>query len=331
MKKPLLLPIIAVLAGCAQQQLRLADRAHDRMAYAEAAARYEKALSRIEDRAAMLRAAESHRRLADPRKAAEWFARADKLGPLSAEHALAYGRVLLELNRPGDAAAYLQQVLADQPEHPVARELGLAVADRDAFFADTTLFTVAPLHIDGVASAFAAVPMGGTLLFAAERIGSGRQNPWNGESFLDLCTVQEPQGILAGAATPLPGQVNGRFHDGPAALNPDGRTLYFTRSDYHRFRLMKDEQGTSHLMLFSAELQPDGTWGKVASFAYNGEDFSAGHAAISADGATLYYISDMPGGHGGTDLYACQRTADGWGLPRNLGPTLNTPGNEMFP
>ena len=330
--KPYLLIASALLAGCAQQQLAQADKARERMAYAEAAPRYERALNTLADRDAMLRAADSYRMLNQPAKAAAWYSAADRLQPLQGDDAIAHGRMLLMQDRTGEAALQFERVLSERPEDPVVRELGLAIADREVFFADTTLFTIVPVHIDGVSSAFSAVPMGSKLLVAAERTqAAGKPNPWNGEAFLDLCTVEAREGIMAGIAKPLPGEVNGRFHEGPAVLSSDGRTMYFTRSDYFRFRLNKDEQGTSHLMLFRAELQADGRWGKVSSFAYNGEDFSAGHAALSADGSMLYYISDMPGGFGGTDLYACERTDDGWGYPRNLGTTVNTTGNEMFP
>ncbi|MBK9146361.1 MAG: OmpA family protein [Flavobacteriales bacterium] len=330
--KPFILLTSALVTGCAQHQLAQADKAIDRMAYAEAAPRYERALASISDRSAMLRAADAYCRLNQPAKAAAWFAAADRIQPLQGDDAIAHGRVLTALGRTGEAAHQFERALIERPEDPLVRELGMAIADREAFFADTTLFTIAPVHIDGLTSAFSAVPMGSKLLIAAERErDGGKANPWNGEAFLDLFTIEAREGIMAGAAQPLAGDVNGRFHDGPAVLSADGRTMYFTRSDYFRFRLNKDEQGTSHLMLFRAELQADGRWGQVSSFAYNGEDFSAGHAALNADGSVLYYISDMPGGYGGTDLYACDRTEDGWGYPRNLGPTVNTAGNEMFP
>lgn len=330
--KTLLFTAAAMLAGCTQQRLAQADRAYDRMAYNDAVRLYAKALPQLADRDATLRAADANvkiNRLAD---AASLYAKAEAMQPLSGPDALAHGRTLLGLGRAAEASKQLERVLLDKPEDPIVRELGFAIADRDAFYADSTLFTITPLHIDGLRSAFSAMPMGDKLIISGEKEASGSKvNPWNGAAFLDLFTVKPGMGIMAGSATPLPGQVNGRFHDGPAVLSADGRTMYFTRSDYFRFRLNKDGHGTSHLMLFRAELQPDGQWGKVSSFAYNGEDFSAGHAALSADGSALYYVSDMPGGFGGTDLYVCERTADGWGLPRNLGPTVNTPGNEMFP
>ena len=56
-----------------------------------------------------------------------------------------------------------------------------------------------------------------------------------------------------------------------------------------------------------------------------------GHPALSPDGNTLYFVSDMPGGYGETDIYFCKRTGDAWSDPVNLGSEVNTPGKELFP
>jgi peptidoglycan-associated lipoprotein len=114
-------------------------------------------------------------------------------------------------------------------------------------------------------------------------------------------------------------------------LSADNNTLYFTRSDYYKAKLRKDEDKVSHLKLFRAQRRPDGEWGDIRAFAYNGEGYSVGHPALSADGTTLYFASDMPGSLGGTDLWRCHATASGWSAPENLGPTVNTAGNELFP
>ncbi len=324
--------LIGLLAGCAQHQLVKGDRAYERMAWADASCHYERALQQLDDRAIALRTAEAYRQLNNLAKAADWYAYAERMTVLEPTDALKYGRVLQSLGRIGEAAKLYERVLVEKPEDAVVRELGLAIADHDAFFEDTTLFTVKPLALSGVVSCFSAIPMGNGIVFAAEKQADGKDtNPWNGASYLDLYTSSPNVTGAWSAPTPLKGEVNGRFHDGPAVISADGSTMYFTRSDYFKFRLNKDDNAISHLMLFRAEKLADGTWGNDHSFAYNGLDFSAGHAALSADDSTLYYISDMPGGFGGTDIYACTLTAEGWGYPRNLGPTINTSANEMFP
>ena len=134
----------AFLFGCAQHRLSMADKAHDRMAYADAACRYEKALAAINDRDAALRAADSYRQLNDQAKAADWFSIAHRMAPLQGAEAVAFVRTLMSLGRIDEAAKLIETELAERPDDALLRELGLAIADREAFFADTTLFTIAP-------------------------------------------------------------------------------------------------------------------------------------------------------------------------------------------
>jgi outer membrane protein OmpA-like peptidoglycan-associated protein len=64
---------------------------------------------------------------------------------------------------------------------------------------------------------------------------------------------------------------------------------------------------------------------------FNGVDYSVGHPALSQDGNTIFFVSDMPWGYGGTDLYSVTWSDGKWGEPENLGPRVNSEGNEMFP
>ena len=325
--------MVILLSGCAQQHLTKADKAYDRMAYADAVRSYEKAFHHLDDRDAALRLADAYVQLGDAAKAANWFAYADRTTPLAGDQALAYGRVLQRLGRTKEAALQVEKVLAERPEDPVVRELALGISAHEEFYADTTLYTVRPLNIPGATSMFSAIPFQGGLLLSGENSGTGRNtNPWNGASFLDLYTTRQDANGNWGELRPLDGEVNGRYHDGPAVCSGNGNELYFTRSDYYKHRLNKDEEAISHLMIFKAERNADGSWHNIRSFTYNGADFSAGHPALSLDGRSLYYISDMPGGYGGTDIYRCDLQPDGtWGYPRNLGPTINSAANEMFP
>src|SRR5690606_3369681 len=70
----------------------------------------------------------------------------------------------------------------------------------------------------------------------------------------------------------------------------------------------------------------------IESLAFNDSDYSCGHPAVSADGKYLYFVSDMPGGFGSSDIYVAEIFQDGMAdNPVNLGPTINTAGREMFP
>ena len=69
----------------------------------------------------------------------------------------------------------------------------------------------------------------------------------------------------------------------------------------------------------------------ITLFRYNSQEYSLSHPSISTDGQTLYFVSDMPGGFGGQDLYKCLWSKTGWSRPQNLGDKINTTGNETAP
>ncbi|MES3018327.1 MAG: OmpA family protein [Bacteroidota bacterium] len=127
----------------------------------------------------------------------------------------------------------------------------------------------------------------------------------------------------------LRGKVNSSYHEGPAALLPEG-SLLFTRNNYIGGKAGKSQAGVNKLKLYTAS---GPTWEKITNFPYNNNEYSTGHPTVSSDGKVLIFSSDMPRGFGGTDLYYCVRTGDGkqWGRPVNLGPRINTEGHEQFP
>jgi outer membrane protein OmpA-like peptidoglycan-associated protein len=123
------------------------------------------------------------------------------------------------------------------------------------------------------------------------------------------------------------------YHEGPATFNQEQNVVYFTRSNYlKRKKLGKNSDNINNLKIFRAELL-DSVWTNLEELPFNSDDYSCGHPSLSEDGRSLYFVSDMPGGSGGTDIYVCILSPDGsnWLTPKNLGPVINTTGNEMFP
>jgi len=75
----------------------------------------------------------------------------------------------------------------------------------------------------------------------------------------------------------------------------------------------------------------DGDWKLTGSFRYNSDEYSVGHPSYDATNKILYFASDMPGGYGKSDLYFSVLSNGQWSKPFNLGPKINTEGNEFFP
>jgi Tol biopolymer transport system component len=82
----------------------------------------------------------------------------------------------------------------------------------------------------------------------------------------------------------------------------------------------------------TAKVQPNGNWISNKELSINSTEYSVGHPTLSQDGKWLYFVSDMPGGYGGSDIYMADILPNGeLGTPVNLGSTINTEKHEMFP
>ncbi|MFL5765049.1 MAG: OmpA family protein [Bacteroidia bacterium] len=127
-------------------------------------------------------------------------------------------------------------------------------------------------------------------------------------------------------------EFNSPLHEGPATFSKDGTELYFTRTingkkDKHTNKVLNT------LQVFYCKKDSTGHWSKPQSaFSFNSKDYSVGQPSLSPDGKTIYYMSDMPGGKGGTDIYYSTREKDkSWSAPKKIEGDVNTFGHELFP
>jgi outer membrane protein OmpA-like peptidoglycan-associated protein len=124
--------------------------------------------------------------------------------------------------------------------------------------------------------------------------------------------------------------INTKYHEGPMTFFKGEQKIVFTRNNYNKGRSRESTEGVNKLKLYTADLQKN-SWTNIKELPFNSNEFSCGHPALSADNKLLYFVSDMPGGYGGTDLYVVEVRDGSWGTPVNLGKEINTEGNEMFP
>ncbi|MEO9532849.1 MAG: OmpA family protein [Crocinitomicaceae bacterium] len=194
---------------------------------------------------------------------------------------------------------------------------------------DKGQFKIKNLDINSEQQDFGATYYKSQVVFASSREGTKsilRRWNWNGLPFLDTYVAD----IAAHDLTNLEHfhkKINKKYHEGPVAFNKAGDMMIFTRNNYKE----KAEDGVTRLMMFQSKLV-EGKWSKPVALPYNSPTHSVGHACISADGKTLYFASDMPGGKGGSDIYKAPINDDGsFGEAVNMGAEVNTEGNEMFP
>jgi outer membrane protein OmpA-like peptidoglycan-associated protein len=125
-------------------------------------------------------------------------------------------------------------------------------------------------------------------------------------------------------AKPLEGNINSPSNEGALNISQDGQWLIFTGCNF--------QNGFGSCDLFISYLMPEG-WSTPENMGpnFNTEFWESG-PSLSPDKRDLYFTSNRPGGFGGNDIYVCHRQENGrWSPPENMGPGINTPGDESAP
>ena len=340
----LLFAVLLGLCGTAvsQEQPSLRDRADElyrRYEYANAAKLYVKLADARKPRLQDLeRLADSYWQMNDYESAENWYARVVSHEDSPAENLLAYGEVLKVNGKYAEAKEQLQ-AYADRTGDGNRVAAQLAGCDSAiVWMANPTTHRLRnESAVNSVGSEFSVFPDGDNVYYAGERPDASRAGTygWTGNGFLQIYTAPLSSAGTLGNPSPLAGIANeGEYHIGPVAAGNDG-TLYVTRTYGGKDMEAQKEAGhryRTHKLELYMYRQADGVW-EGEPFAYNDvNSYSIGHAALSPDGGLLYFVSDMPGGQGGTDIWYSERQADGtWGSPINAGATVNTAGDELFP
>lgn len=172
------------------------------------------------------------------------------------------------------------------------------------------------------------------LVFTSDREkgANNKMYGWTGNSYTDLYTVKytaekkNPNNIKFGFPELLDKEiVNSPYNDGNATFDSKFSTMYYTQCSG------KDGKG-KYCNIYSTTATGS-EWTPPVLVSFCKDSFTCGHPSLSKDAQIMYFTSDMPGGYGGKDLYYVTWSKRGktWGDPINLGPTINTAGDEMFP
>lgn len=182
--------------------------------------------------------------------------------------------------------------------------------------------------INSSKSEFCPFIYNGKLMFVAEKeefnFDEYSVDGNSGEPFLKMF-ITSVEGIKTEKVKLISSKINTEYHNGPGCLSSDGKSLYFTRVDFDKRKKIVNKAK----ILFSN--QENNKWSNVKEFEYNDENYSVAHPNISSDNTKIFFTSDMPGGFGGKDIWMCLKEPTGWSKPINLGPDINTSGDEMFP
>ena len=122
----------------------------------------------------------------------------------------------------------------------------------------------------------------------------------------------------------LEDEVNTEFDEGTPSFTPDGNTMYYTYCTQ-----APEGDRTAEIYMSS---RSSAKWGKGTKVEILKDSVTAlAHPSVSPDGRWLYFVSDAVGGQGGKDIFRARINGNDFGPMENLGPEINTPGDEVFP
>ncbi len=180
-------------------------------------------------------------------------------------------------------------------------------------------------HLD-----FSPVFYNNGLVFVSSRKKGGFLDPKIGETYFELYyTRVDPNGTPVEPEI-FSGQLNSQLHEGPVAFSRNGDQIFFTSNNQKRGMQRADDQGRVRLKIYTAR-RGNQDWENVTELPFNADEYSCQHPSLSRDGKRLFFASDRPGGYGGYDIWFVDRATQGWSEPVNLGPAINSKGNEVFP
>lgn len=332
------------MANAQNSKLLQAERLFQRLNYQEAIEVYHEILKKKQVPEALFHLAESYRKIGDTKNAEVWYSQAILHPEATPEMYFYLGQALLANDKVAAAKTQFEKFRELSPDQRRGINLVKACNDtlRQELMNTGTLYLIknieeanssrddfgASLYLDG-------------LVFCSERDTAGaavRRSAWTGRSFvgtyyIDRRLVDEDKlEFKYGKIEEFAKKMNSRYHDGPVTFTNDYQEAYLTRNTLKgKNGFARGTDGIIGLGIYRTTRKGD-DWSALESVSFNNPEFRIAQAALNADGDKMYFSSDMEGGFGGMDLYVSYAEGNGrWSEPINLGPQINTEGDEIFP
>jgi len=282
--------------------------------------------------------ADCYRRMKNYELAENWYSRVVNQPKAKAENLFRYGEVLMSNLKYNEAKAAFQQYVKNGGDQQRVIN-NIAGCDSSlVWLAHPTLHTLKNEEsINTKLSEFSVFPYQQKVFYAGEPDTALFKSIYGrtGNPYLRIYTADRMAKTLNNPDIDRSSFNNGKYHIGPVSTNKDGSVLFITRTTTGE-KVEIDEEDHVKYLTNNLELyvfKKNGEQWQSSAFPYNNvEKYSVGHASLSDDGKVLYFVSDMPGGVGGTDIWYCELQPDGsWGKPQNAGAMINTSKDEMFP
>ena len=326
---------LAIASGYGQNRSsEKADRLYDSYQYVAAIEEYLKlAEGNKGDSHVYRQLADSYYNVFNMGEAARWYAKAAESSQ-DAETYYRYAQALKSQGKYQEANRQMDRFAALLPNDQRAKDHKANPDYIPSLSNRGRLFDISETSISSKDQGdFGAVLSNDNILyFVSTRNSSNRTDKWVRQPYLDIFqSVRNADGTLSEPRAVS--ELNTAFHDGPVTVSADGNTMFFARDGLNDGNFDRDRKNNVKIGqqgLYRAT-RVDGKWTNIQALPFNSKSYSVTHPSLSPDGKTLYFTSNMPGGHGDSDIWKVSVDGSNYGKPQNLGPNVNTAGKEGFP
>lgn len=319
-----------------QNKIKRADDFFNNFDFLKAISKYERVVKRDSTNTyAMNQIASAYRMIGKDQKSSEWLELVLEKEPTNLESRFYYAYSKLS---KGEYAAAMDQFTIYYSLDTTNRRVNeyMAMPDFESqLIKDSSNYILNTMSINSEKSEYGPAVFKNYLLFTSSRdreVAIKRKNTWSNDPFQDIYKAEIFSDGTIGDAEIIGDPITTKFHEGSATYDAMTDQLFFTRTGFYDNELSTDDQGITNIEIFSSRYDYDNDkWEDIVPFPFNNNQYSIAQPSISADGKTLYFVSDMPGGLGGTDIYACFWNGSTWTEPKNVGSPINTEGHEKNP
>ncbi len=334
MKRIYTLLVVLLVAGhvaFSQTLLQRADTAFAKKEYTSAIKLYQDALKKmkgIDVAMVNFKIGESYKAGNNFKEALPWYDKAIKGGYNDPIAFFNYAEVLTLSGDYAAAKNYYEQYLIIEPDDKIAQKRLESIKLASSKPKDAPIHGVTNVkELNTKYSEYGVAKVRDRIIFASSRMDKkSKVYELTGQGFSNFYETQLSQGQWLSPSL-TKGGINSEFNDGTFYFDEKTNTGYFMQCN----GLQGKDQNCN---LFTANYnESSNTWGTATKFEYNSDKFNIGHPAMTSDGNILFFVSDMQGGKGGSDIWIMKRSATTsiWSSPVNLGDNINTKGSEMFP
>jgi len=300
-------------------KLAAADKEYDNYAYIDAIKTYERVAKKGYKSADMFqKLGNAYFFNSDYQKASKWYGELFAMNQeVEPEYYYRYSHALKATGDSAKANEMLEKFNQKSGNDNRAKLYKKNTNYLETIKANSGRYTVEDAGINSKYSDYGSAFYLNKIVFASSRdTGSlgQRKHKWTNQYFTNLYSADLGEAMSPASPQKFDKNINSKFHEATPAFTKDGKTMYFTRNNYLDGKKGKNESNITLIKIYKASIE-NNKWSNITELPFNSNNYSTAHPALSPDEKTLYFVSDMPGTLGQSDLFKVKINEDGIGRP----------------